>query len=430
MPRGSRPGERRGGRKPGTPNKKTLVKNAVFLAAASEPNRTPLDFMLALMRDPQVPLHLRLDMAAAAAPLVHGRPCASRRERPHPMELRARRAKAAMRNAAGSAAPRGEPKKSAGPGVAEKPELVDGGDQQGLAGAQKAVTNLPLVAPAAEGNANSTPLDPVDFLLGVMRDPEAAPRQRAARVAARYKHRPPEAGPQLVEDEFGFKIDPSAARAIRDIEAKCDALAAALRHIRETKAPPAEKIAEWEMLVKQRDQQIETIAVPETYHWPDLQSDDQRMKDIRALAKSRGKKSQGKLGPDEEAEEVYLIARTEAYRACPRHRAWCRISELEVSRSEGRLLTEGELSELDGLLAQFPDVAEQFAGRNWSHYHHAQLVRLEMPDDPEEAEREAERMKRWAVSARECEERERLRVRQLGAERFRGRLGKSILPFP
>ena len=122
-----------------------------------------------------------------------------------------------------------------------------------------------------------------------------------------------------VADEFGFKIDPSAARAIRDIEAKCDALAAALRHIRETKAPPAEKIAEWEMLVKQRDQQIETIAVPETYHWPDLQSDDQRMKDIRALTTSRRK-----LGPDDDAEEAYLIARTEAYRACPRHRAWCR----------------------------------------------------------------------------------------------------------
>ena len=35
MPRGSRPGERRGGRQRGAPNKKTLIKNAVFLAAAA-----------------------------------------------------------------------------------------------------------------------------------------------------------------------------------------------------------------------------------------------------------------------------------------------------------------------------------------------------------------------------------------------------------
>jgi len=67
VPRGSRPGERRGGRQRGAPNKKTSLKDAIFLAAASEPDRSPLDFMLALMRDSQVPLHLRLDMAAAAA---------------------------------------------------------------------------------------------------------------------------------------------------------------------------------------------------------------------------------------------------------------------------------------------------------------------------------------------------------------------------
>src|SRR5215472_14844382 len=99
MPRGSRPGERRGGRKPGTPNKKTLLKNAVFLAAAgggtsAEPNRSPLDFMLALMRDPQVPLKDRVAMAEAAAPFVHARPRSPSRGRPpHPMEVRARAAK-------------------------------------------------------------------------------------------------------------------------------------------------------------------------------------------------------------------------------------------------------------------------------------------------------------------------------------------------
>jgi hypothetical protein len=155
MPRGSRPGERRGGRALGTPNKKTLVKNAVFLAAASDPNRTPLEFMLALMRDPQVPLHLRLDMAAAAAPLVHARPRASRRDQPHPMELRARGAKPAIRNVAESAGLSGEPK-SAGSGLDEKPALVDSGEQQGLAGAGKAAASSPPVVPAAEGNADSS----------------------------------------------------------------------------------------------------------------------------------------------------------------------------------------------------------------------------------------------------------------------------------
>jgi hypothetical protein len=84
MPRGSKPGERRGGRQRGTPNKKTLLKNAVFCAAAAEPNRSPLDFMLALMRDPQVPLDLRIDAAAASAALVHARPQACVYRKPYP----------------------------------------------------------------------------------------------------------------------------------------------------------------------------------------------------------------------------------------------------------------------------------------------------------------------------------------------------------
>jgi hypothetical protein len=90
MPRGSKPGERRGGRQRGTPNKKTLLKNAVFLAAAADPNRPPLDFMLALMRDPQVPLDLRIEMATQAAPFVHARPEPTRKKRPDPLDLRDR----------------------------------------------------------------------------------------------------------------------------------------------------------------------------------------------------------------------------------------------------------------------------------------------------------------------------------------------------
>jgi hypothetical protein len=74
MPSGSKPGERRGGRQKGTRNK----RDALFYAAASSPDVAPLDFMLALMRDPQAPIDVRLDMAVAAAPFVHTKPRASR----------------------------------------------------------------------------------------------------------------------------------------------------------------------------------------------------------------------------------------------------------------------------------------------------------------------------------------------------------------
>jgi len=69
MARGSRPGERRGGRKPGTPNK----ANAETRAAIKASGETPLEYMLRVLRDPSIE-HSRRDWAAdKSAPYCHAR---------------------------------------------------------------------------------------------------------------------------------------------------------------------------------------------------------------------------------------------------------------------------------------------------------------------------------------------------------------------
>jgi hypothetical protein len=73
MPRGSQPGERRGGRQKGTPNKTTALKEAALSAASADPNSSPLDFLLGIMRDPKAPTDLRIRVARVAAPLVQGK---------------------------------------------------------------------------------------------------------------------------------------------------------------------------------------------------------------------------------------------------------------------------------------------------------------------------------------------------------------------
>jgi hypothetical protein len=73
MPRGSKPGERRGGRQKGTPNRATAAKAAALNAASADPTTTPLQFLLDIMRDPKAPTGLRVQVARAAAPLVHGK---------------------------------------------------------------------------------------------------------------------------------------------------------------------------------------------------------------------------------------------------------------------------------------------------------------------------------------------------------------------
>lgn len=67
MPRGgARPGA---GRKPGTPNKATAEREALV----REGGETPLDHMLAVMRNADEDPARRLEAAKAAAPYVHPR---------------------------------------------------------------------------------------------------------------------------------------------------------------------------------------------------------------------------------------------------------------------------------------------------------------------------------------------------------------------
>lgn len=77
--KGSAPGERRGGRQKGTPNKANLVRQAAVQASGI----TPLEYLLSVLRTPtELPkdanlkehvaaLSMRLEAAKAAAPYVH-----------------------------------------------------------------------------------------------------------------------------------------------------------------------------------------------------------------------------------------------------------------------------------------------------------------------------------------------------------------------
>ena len=66
--------KRRRGRPKGSRNKKVLAREALQAAALDKINSsgmTPLEYMLAIMRDPDVSHALKLDAAAKAAPYVH-----------------------------------------------------------------------------------------------------------------------------------------------------------------------------------------------------------------------------------------------------------------------------------------------------------------------------------------------------------------------
>jgi hypothetical protein len=74
MPRGSKPGERRGGRQRGTPNKKTALTNAALAAAASDPDISPLNYLLGIVRDANESSERRITAAKATLRFVHVKP--------------------------------------------------------------------------------------------------------------------------------------------------------------------------------------------------------------------------------------------------------------------------------------------------------------------------------------------------------------------
>jgi hypothetical protein len=194
MPRGSRPGERRGGRQRGTPNKKTQLRNAAINAAAADPNISPLRFLLSLMRDVSLPLERRVDMAAAAAPLFHAKLKAPKRD-PH------------------------------APKTWTLIDAVDGQPGPGSNGKIKLVAKPK--PPAADVTPGST-ISPLEFLLEVMSDPATPPdlRIKAARIAAPYMHRRPTTIEPVIEsdkvttDEYGFVVEQAFARKLRDLVIK------------------------------------------------------------------------------------------------------------------------------------------------------------------------------------------------------------------
>jgi len=200
MSRGSKPGERRGGRQKGTLNKKTVLRNAAINAASANPSLSPLDFLLGLMRSPEVPADLRIKIAEGAAPFVHRRP-----SKENPRVLQPRKHVGLMK-------------------AVHKSKAAQAGAGDPKAG--KAGTPTPEWA--------EEEVSPLEYLLGVMRDPETKPetRIRVARSVVRFVHprqkRDPKADQAEAElmEALGdeFMVDPELAAKIRDDKRRVEKL--------------------------------------------------------------------------------------------------------------------------------------------------------------------------------------------------------------
>jgi len=298
--------------------------------------------MLVLMRDPQVDLDQRIDIAAKAAPFVHPRPAPVRKSD----DLKF--AKLEAKPDTTKPAANGGGSEGAGVGCA-KGEGADGSDREGLS--------------------------PLDFLLEVMADPavDSDQRVKAAAVAARYKHAVAapdlEAPSKVVADKFGFTVAPELARAERDDRLREAALRTTLhvqKHLRKNDSYEAKRAEqELEEIRKRRAERLALVKFPDGYAYADRQKDESRLAQLSSKRASRKK-----LPPQEDAEEAHLAVRVLHPQAKPPSvvptpsadeqkpkSPMTRMIELEERRAGGETLTAAEDEELKGLRSGHPEIA-------------------------------------------------------------------------
>ena len=249
------------------------------------------------------------------------------------------------------------------PGAAE-PSIQPGSAAPAL---QTALADAEAAKPTggeAQG-AGAKALTPLSFLRAVMRhrDTPMHLRLRVASILAPYLHAKatPEAESEaefVVNDQFGFSVEPGLAKNLRDTEK-------ALHDLPRwwTKGEGSYE-EQQDVLRKRLAVAKKSLRCPETYRWEDLAKDNGRLSQLAAKREAQG------LTPPEDAEEIHLTARTFSHENSAEH------TERERRRDRRNALyakwkdysiTEAEQQEFDDLRASLRDIDPDLV--RWDFHH-------------------------------------------------------------
>ena len=187
----------------------------MIAARSANENLTPLDVMLAVMRDPQVSLADRVKMALKALPRLHRKPKAGQS------------GNAIAGSRAATVQSFGTPKEAAGGGTgkdaaATERDPIGGTGKKGpTASSTPPPEESQKSTAGAEEGGKCPGLMPLDFLLSVIQHPKtpAALQVKVSLATLPYIHpkqssRAPK--PAVVADRYGFEVDPALAKKLRN----------------------------------------------------------------------------------------------------------------------------------------------------------------------------------------------------------------------
>lgn len=283
MLRGSRPGERRGGRKRDTPNRRTVLTDRILSIGSEHPTASPCAFLLILVKDRNLPADTRMAVAPKCFPTKRTRSGGTRRPR----------ASADIRSSVA----------------------------QGTGAKSMEESKSIQTAASAPANQDWNP-QVLDALLGIVQDVTAdfKARRKAALKIAEFLLPKAAKKAKALPDEYGFAINPDLARKYRHLRRELVFL-----QVGRTRNIPAvvQKIEELTVRVNAIRRRL-PLPSPSKYGDGESQRDLTRLEE---LAELRG--NGAGLTEAEAAEEAHLWARLDTFRHSPEQTARRRLKALE-----------------------------------------------------------------------------------------------------
>jgi len=283
MLRGSRPGERRGGRKRGTPNRRTILRDRILSIGLDHPAASQRAVLRRLVRDRKLPAETRMAVAPQCFP-----PRRSFRT--------------------------GRPRALAGRRTTIAQEALG---TDGTAGASKGSQTAAAVAAIRDWTPQA-----LDALFGVVQDASANPKARRKAALKIAEFLLPKAGKKakVSPDEYGFSVNPNLASTYRDIQLELRALV----------NEPTRKIPAIAVKIKRLEARSDGIRRRLELPCPSKYGDKQAANDwVRLLQFTSLRDNETALSEAQKAEEAHVRARFDVFGASPESIARLRRKALE-----------------------------------------------------------------------------------------------------
>jgi hypothetical protein len=299
MLRGSRPGERRGGRKRDTPNRRTILRDRILSIGLDHPAASQRAFLVKLVKDRKLPADTRMAVAPQCFP---------------PKRTRSLRT--------------GRPRALGG-----SPTAIA---QEALATAGSAVAFKGSQVPAVVSAIRDWTPQALDALFGVVQDATANPKARRKAALKIAQFLLPKAGKKakVIPDEYGFLINPNLVSAYREIQ----------RELRALMSGPARKIPAIAEKIKKLEARSDAIRRRLEVPCPTKYGDKEAAKDLARLIEFASLREDGTaLTEAQKAEEAHLWARLDVFNASPEaiaRRRRAALEEAERRFKKSRLFRE------------------------------------------------------------------------------------------